>query len=346
MELQENPKYLGQLDRLDELRFLDGKTLFISGASGMLGSCLVDAVMRKNQTGGLACWVIAGGRSEEKLYRRFHKYIGCKGFTICVHDVCRPQFPLKGHIDYIIHAASNADPISMAEAPADTLLANVNGTKNLIEYGRLHEMKRFLFVSSGEVYGQAEAGREGFLETCCGQVSLEQSRSCYPEGKRAAEVLCQCCANQYGTDVVIVRPCHLFGPTMVRNDGRAAAEFLWAAAQGEDVLLKSNGLRERSHCYVIDAVSAILLVLEWGQSGNAYNIADRRYQMTLREFAEQAARAGGSRIKYLSKDDTQSSVRQVLCTDKLESLGWSPISLGYDAIRGTVNLLREAIPYD
>lgn len=83
---------------------------------------------------------------------------------------------------------------------------------------------------------------------------------------------------------------------MSRSDSRAVAEFLWAAAEGRDIVLKSDGLKERSHCYVADAVQGLLAALEKGESGQAYNIADRRYQMTIRAFAEQAAEAGGCRV--------------------------------------------------
>jgi len=333
---------------VENLAFLTGKSVLVTGASGMLGSCLVDTIMQWNRRQDNHCDVFAVSRSKKELKDRFHDYIDDSSFVMIQQDVCQPLENFPSKIDYIVHAASNADPVNMTTYPVDTLLANVVGTKNLMEYGLTHGMKRFLYVSSGEVYGQPGENQGAFSESYCGPISLENTRYCYPEGKRAAEVLCQSYASQYGADVGIVRPCHLFGPTMSRNDSRAVAQFLWNAVDGKDIVLKSDGLRERSHCYVVDAVAAILLVLERGKSGNAYNIADKRYQMTIRDFAEKAAQAGKCRVRieapsaetnrgYLLVD------RQVLYATKLEKLGWKPFTYQCTAVENTINILRKGI---
>lgn len=346
MRLTENPEYMEQLRSVEGLDFLAGKTVLITGASGMLGSCLVDVIMLWNRERGLSCKVIALGRDRQKLEDRFRDYGGRQDHAYIVQDICRPLENISVTADYIIHAASNADPANMAEYPVDTLLANVIGTKNLMEYGLGHGMKRFMFVSSGEVYGQPNGRRDDFTEDHCGPIDLSSPRSCYPEGKRAAEVLCQSYASQYGADVVIVRPCHLFGPTMSRSDSRAAAQFIWNAADGTGIVMKSDGQKERSHCYVVDAVSAILLVLKEGGPGNAYNIADKRYQMTIREFAGMAAKAGGCRLRIEVPDETEKKgyaqiPRQVLDAEKLKTLGWEPGAGPSSHIGKTVDILRS-----
>lgn len=347
MRLTENQEYLAQLRSISSLEFLSGKTMLITGASGMLGSCLVDTVMICNREKKMGCKVIALGRNEQKLEERFRDYIADGDFEYIAHDVCRPLDEISEEVDYIIHAASNADPINMARNPVDTLLANVIGTKNLLEYGLSHGMKRFLFVSSGEVYGQPNKEQDDFTEDYCGPLDLSSLRSCYPEGKRAAEVLCQSYMSQYGVDGVIVRPCHLFGPTMSRSDSRAAAEFLWSAADGWDIIMKSDGLKERSHCYVVDAVQAMLSVLKKGISGEVYNIADRRYQMTIREFAKRAANVGGCKLVFdlpnVFENKGYSKIsRQVLDAGKLEKLGWIPLCSTQDEIAKTILILRES----
>lgn len=346
MRITQNQEYIAHLRKAGPPEFLRGKRILVTGASGMLGSCLVDMIMLWNREESLGCQVVAVGRNGIKLQERFHDYIEDKAFEYIAHDVCQPLENLPEQVDYIIHAASNADPANMAKYPVDTLLANVIGTKNLMEYGLSHGMKRFLFVSSGEVYGQPNENQEDFTEEYCGPISLENPRSCYPEGKRAAEVLCQCYASQRGADVVIVRPCHLFGPTMSRSDSRAAAQFLWAAAEGRDIALNSDGLKERSHCYVVDAAAAILLVLEKGLAGNAYNIADKRYQMAIRKLAEKAAEAGGCQVKIEGPTGMEDKGylqirRQALSAQKLEKLGWAPSKRSDDAIAKTINILRS-----
>lgn len=308
----------------------------------MLGSCLVDAIMVWNRQQAEPCRMVAVGRNLEKARERFELFWNNKNFIFIQQDVCKPFENFSAQVDFIIHAASPADPVNMAKYPADTLLANVLGTKNLLEYGLAQGMERFLFVSSGEAYGQPDENQDDFVEGYCGPLDLTSPRSCYPEGKRAAEVLCQSYRRQFGADVVIVRPCHLFGPTMSRKDSRAVAEFLWAAAEGRDIVLKSDGLKERSHCYVIDAVQGLLVALEKGESGQAYNIADRRYQMTIRAFAEQAAEAGGCRVVFDLPSDMESRgysrvSRQVLDAGKLEGLGWKP---GYSIENGVAEAIR------
>lgn len=346
MRLTENREYLAQLRSISNLEFLGGKTVLITGASGMLGSCLVDTIMLCNREKRIGCKVIALGRTEQKLKERFHDYIEDSDFEYIVLDVCKPLDKMPERVDYIIHAASNADPVNMAKYPVDTLLANVIGTKNLMEYGLAHGMKRFLFVSSGEVYGQPNEDQDDFTEDYCGPLDLSSPRSCYPEGKRVAEVLCQSYASQYGADVVIVRPCHLFGPTMSRSDSRAVAEFIWSAVDGRDIVLKSNGKKERSHCYVVDAVQGLLTALENGASGEAYNIADKRYQMTIREFAERAAKAGGCKLVFELPSDVESRgyskiARYVLYAGKLGRIGWKPCYFIQDGIMESIQILHQ-----
>ena len=294
----------------------------------MLGRCLTDVLRSWGR-----CRVIVLGRSVPADGNSWR------------HDVSKPLTELSESVDYIIHAASSADPVRMAADPVGTLLANVQGTKNLLDYGLTHGMRRFLFVSSGEVYGQPDSEMSDFTEDYCGPLDLSSPRTCYPEGKRAAEVLCQSYISQCNADAVIVRPCHLFGPTARRNDSRAVSEFLWSAAEGRDIVLKSEGLLERSHCYVPDAARGILLALLAGECGAAYNIANRRYEMRIRYFAEKAAEAGGSRVIFdlpseLERRGYSRSARMVLDAGKLEKLGWTPSEV--PAIEETVQILRES----
>lgn len=351
MDLLDVSLYRSSLERLcagAELDFLRGKNVLITGASGMLGSCLVDALSVWNRKQTVPCRIIAVSRNSDAAAKRFRPVWKESFFSFHAQDICDELNGLPDAVDYIIHAASNADPVRMAKYPADTLLANVLGTKNLLNYGMSHGMKRFLFVSSGEVYGQPDAQLSDFYEDYCGPLDLSSPRSCYPEGKRAAEVLCQSYISQYGVDAVIARPCHLFGPTMTDRDSRAAAEFLRQAAAGRDIVMKSAGLLERSHCYVLDAAAAILFILKAGVCGQAYNIADRQYQMTIREFAGRAAETGWSSVVCTQPDQLEAKGysrvgRMVLKASRLEALGWKTGQRNTSAIQETVDIMRDMV---
>ena len=349
MNLLNSELYRSSLDRICagiDLGFLQGRTVLVTGASGMLGSCLVDLLSVWNQTQASPCRITAMSRNRDAARQRFGPVWDETFFSFRAQDVCDKPDGLPDAVDYIIHAASNADPVNMAKYPVDTLMANVLGTKNLLDYGLGHGMRRFLYVSSGEVYGQPDAGGADFTEAYCGALDLASMRSCYPEGKRAAEVLCQSYISQYGVDAVIARPCHLFGPTMTERDSRAASEFLRRAAAGKDIELKSAGLLERSHCYVLDAAAALLFILKTGECGQAYNIADRQYQMAVREFAERAAEAGQCSVVYTQPNRLEAkgysrASRMVLDASKVEALGWKPGKREPGAIQETVDILRQ-----
>lgn len=346
MALCNNSLYITSMNKLN-CEILGNKTILITGATGMIGSCLVDTIMYWNHEHLAPCRIIAISRNEQVAKKRFSYCWNDKYFKFFEQDVCNQLTRLPDNIDYIIHAASNADPISYATAPVDTLLANVVGTNNLLNYGRIHGMKRFLYISSGEVYGQPDADLNDFTEDYCGPIDHTSPRACYPAGKRAAEVLCQSYISQYQVDAVIVRPCHIFGPTMNCHDSRAVSQFLWNAVKHRDIILKSSGLIERSHCYVFDAVNAILLVLAKGECGRAYNIADREYQMTIRDFAYKAAEAGGCKVIFENPSDIEKKgyskvARAVLDPSRLEALGWTP-DHSRSAIEETIAILRETI---
>ncbi len=327
-----------------DISFLNGKTVMVTGATGMLGHCLIDALAIWNKGQQNSCRIIAVSRNVEMAKKQFSYCWKDDKFSFLPWDICDGVCPETEQIDYVIHAASNADPAKITAHPVDTLVANTIGTKNLIEHGIQHRMQRFLYVSSGEVYGQPDEDMSDFVEDYCGPLDLSSMRSCYPEGKRAGEVLCQSYIYQENIDAVIVRPCHLFGPTAKRHDSRATSEFLWRASIGETIVMKSAGLRERSQCYIVDAVYALLLVLRDGRRGEAYNIAAPSCQATIRAFAEQTAKCGDCQLICIQPTEYEAQgyskiSRAVLDSHKLQAIGWVPQYDLQSGIRETLQIL-------
>ena len=225
-------------------------------------------------------------------------------------------------------------------------MINISGTKNLLDYGKTHCCKRLLYISSGEVYGQGDFTLESFEETYAGYVDPTSARSCYPNGKRAAETLCVSYTKQYGLDTVIVRPSHTYGPTVTKADNRANAQFVNKGLAGEDIVLNSAGNQMRSYTYLADAASAILSVLTNGESCNAYNISNSQSRTTIVGFAQEVAAQTNTKVIFADPDEVAKAemtpiAKQVLSSKKLEQLGWKGRFNIEEGIRHTLQIMRE-----
>ena len=319
---------------------LSGSNILITGATGLIGSCLVEVLMSRTNKD---YHIYASGRNEERARIRFGKFVVDPAFHFYKYDVIGP---VQGDVDfqYIIHTASNASPYYFANKPVEVIKSNLWGVANLMDYGLKHNLKRILFVSSGEVYGEGD-GRI-FTEEYSGYVNPMLPRSCYPSSKRAAETLCVSYGAEYGIDTVIARPCHIFGPNFTEADNRVYAQFIRNVVSGEDIVMKSTGMQFRSWCYVVDCVSAILFILLKGINGEAYNIADDNSNITIKKLAEIIAEIGGRKVVVAiptEKEKVGYNVVQksVFSTEKLKSLGWSvkaPIQVNLEK---TIKYLKQ-----
>lgn len=331
--MSHHPIYEKQLNKvLESLDFTlyNHQTVFVSGGTGMIGACILDLLGLWNEAHGGSISVLSSTRNLDNVAREYHPKENIQ--WICWDSTAPLTFPEGIKVDYIIHTASNADPVNFAKYPVETLWGAMAGTHSVLDYARTQQCKKVLYLSSGEMYGQpvknSTGDYESFTEDYCGSVNHKTARASYPTSKRGGEVLCQAYLQQHQVFSVIARPCHIFGPTMKKEDSRATSEFLRNALHGEDIVLKSEGLMERSHCYVVDCVSALFFLLEQGEVGEAYNIADETYQMTIKAFAEEAAKAGGSALRFELPSQLQekgfSPVRRgVLSTEKIRALGWT-----------------------
>lgn len=300
---------------------LSGTNILVTGATGLIGGCLVETLMMNPRRD---YHVYASGRDETRARERFNDYFDDNGFHFVRYDV---MVPLQNDVsyDYIIHAASNGSPNFFAQKPVEVMKSNFYGVANLMEYGLAHGMKRLLYVSSGEVYGEGNGCI--FTEDYSGYVDCTKPRSCYPSSKRAAETLCVSYAAEYGVDVVIARPCHIYGPHFTEQDNRVYAQFIRNVLCGEDIVMKSTGEQFRSWCYVVDVISALLFILLKGECGEAYNIADTNSNISIRELAEMVAQIGDRKVVFdLPNADEKKGFnpvrKSVFSTDKLFSLGW------------------------
>lgn len=304
------------------LEKLQGKNILVTGATGLIGSCVVELLLNCDVPD---CHVYASGRNEDKANELFKAYSNNRRLHFVQHDVTE-ELKTDTIFHYIIHAASGANPVQYSTNPVGIMKANIWGTDNLLRYGLEHHMEKFVYVSSGDAYGECE--HERITEDCSGYVNPQVLRSCYPSSKRAAESLCTSYLHQYGLDICVARPCHTFGPCFSESDSRAYAQFIRNIIAGEDIILKSKGEQYRSWCYVVDCASAILYIALKGKSGEAYNIADDNARATIAEFAGIIAEIGKKKICFQLPDKIESNgyntiSRSIFDTTKLKSLGWN-----------------------
>lgn len=305
---------------------LSGKSILITGASGLLGTVLIDAIMHRNKIYKNDIKIYAMSRNKEKAQERFNGWWNKELFKFIEADV-NQSFEVDGHIDYIIHAASNTHPKLYANDPIGSLMTNIEGTKNILEFGRKKNAVRVLFLSSVEIYGNALNETDIFDEKYFGYLDCNTLRAGYPEGKRAGEALCQAYREQYNMDIVIPRLSRVYGPTMRLDDSKALSQFILNTINGEDIILKSDGMQKFSYVYVMDAVKALLLLLFNGRSGGAYNIADTHEPLRLRDIAEILAKISKRRVIFSLPDEVEKkgfSKAQIAVMDtrKIQELGW------------------------
>ena len=323
---------------------LYGKSVLIAGGCGLIGSYMADMLLCANREQHAGITVYAMDLSAERLDERYEG-ADTDMLHLIGHNVNEcPDFDFP--VDFIIHAASPAFPAAFNSDPVGTVMSNILGTKYLLDYGRDHGASRMLYISSGEVYGQGDLSLESFAESYAGYVDPTSARSCYPNGKRAAETLCVSYTKQYGLDTVIVRPSHTYGPTVTRADNRANAQFVSKGLAGEDIVLNSAGNQLRSYTYLADSASAILTVLASGESCNAYNIANAASRTTIAGFAQEVAAQTGTKVIFADPDEVARAemtpiAKQVLSSEKLEGLGWRGSFTVAEGIRRTIQIMRE-----
>lgn len=263
---------------------LEGKSVLIIGANSMIGTYVVYTLMHLVLKFDMDISVIASSRNQQSAKELFGCFEGNSHFTQLIQDVCLPLTYTK-KVDYIFHLAGNASPYYIMHYPVDIMRSNIIGMFNVLEYAREREITKIIFGSTREVYG-ANLNEDSLTETSFGQIDCLESRSCYPESKRAVETLCKSYSVQYGVHFNTVRIAHAYGPGIkLKNDGRVMADFLDCVAEGKDIKLNSLGEALRAFCYISDAITGLMRVLLYGKEDEAYNLANETEEISVRNLA-------------------------------------------------------------
>ena len=351
MSLYDNALYMEDVRNVCSLDLpwekLKDKSLMLSGATGLLGSFLVDVILKKDASDGLNCTVYALGRNKAKAMSRFSRHAEDDHLIFRPYDVNQPlECEGIGTVDFVLHLASNTHPVQYSTDPIGTITTNIIGLQNMLDFAAGHNAERFAFASSNEIYGENRGDVELFDEGYCGYIDSNTMRAGYPESKRCGEALCQAYKAQKGLNVVIPRFTRSYGPTMQMSDTKAISQFIKKCIAGEDIVLKSAGTQFYSYTYMADAVSGLLTVLLKGGNGEAYNIAEEHSDIMLKDLAAVLAGISGRKVVFEIPDAVEAAgyskaTKARLDGHKLMKLGWKP---AYDIQTGmarTIAVLKD-----
>ena len=300
-------------------------TILITGSTGLIGTNLVSALAYNSKEKELNIKLILPVRDIEAASRLFD-WIGAE---IIPYEL-GAELEISGPVDYIVHLASPTSSKFFAEKPVDTMLVNLEGTRALLEFAKKKAVKKFISVSTMEVYGFPEKGHR-VKENELGSFETMNARNSYPVAKMACEALCNGYYVQYDVPAVILRATQTFGPGVKYDDGRVFAQFMRCVIEKKDIVLKSAGLTERSYLYTADAVSAILVSLLKAEPGQAYTVANPETYISIKDMAQMVAdeiAEGQIKVVFDITEDIEKlgyagTLYMDLSVDKIESLGWN-----------------------
>lgn len=309
---------------------LKEQTVLITGATGLIGSQLVKLLCCYNRIQNKKINIIACVRNEDKASKVFGELLESPYLSLEVGDI-NDGIQVEGEVDYIIHGASATSSKYFVTNPVETILTAIDGTNHILRLAKEKQVKGFVYLSSLEVYGVPD--KDGYItESDYGYIDPLSIRSSYSEGKRMVECLCISYGHQYHIPVKIARLSQTFGAGVDYNDGRVFAEFARCAMENRNIILKTAGNTVRSYCYSADALSAILLILQKGVSGEAYNVTNMNTIISIKDMAQLVCdifKDSQIQVQFEIPDDLASfgfNPEMVIKLDsrKLMELGWEP----------------------
>lgn len=316
---------------------LGNTTFLITGATGLIGSTLVHCLIALDKNISIVCPV-----------RNLDKALGLYGdeaeqitFVECNLVEYLTSLTENDKIDYIVHCACPTVGKYMTEHPVETYELSIVSTQALLKYAQRNNVKGMVYVSSLEYYGQILDDRL-ITEDVQGYVNMQDPRSSYPLGKRAAEYLCTSYAKEYGVNVKIARLTQTFGAGVSKDDNRVFAQFARSVICGSDIVLHTKGESAKPYCYTTDCISAILYILLNGENGEAYNVANQYTYISIKDMAKFLRDNFNQNIDVRVELHPEMGYAPVtklrLSSEKLMTLGWKP---KYDLIEMFERLIEN-----
>ena len=310
--------------------FYRNQTVFVTGGGGLLASYLVRSLLLANDCLDLNVRVTCLLRSVLSPGSRLEPWLHHSNLSLVYGSAESYPYNQLETQNIVVHAASSASPRAYSHDPVGILLPNSVGTAQLCDQAMKWGSSRFLFFSTGEVYGVNS--KEQLDELDFGYLDPNTVRSCYAESKRMGETTCRAYAHQYGLSTTCARIFHTYGPQMDLDDGRVFADFIRDALKGQPIALASAGTARRCFCYLGDATAAFLQLLVTGKSGEAYNMANPDAETTIISLAHLIAGLVEPTLEVCSVDPDIAKPfymaspvpRSLPSIAKLQALGWQP----------------------
>ena len=325
------------------------KTFFVTGATGLVGSVFIKALLYFNLRCNLNIKIIALIRNPQKAKDVFGPSVMDDNLSFIVCELGKEKISYEGKIDYIIHGAAVTASKQMVSDPVGTILLALNGTTQILELARNSRASAMVYLSSMEIYGQPFHNKERTAENDLGWIDLSNIRACYPESKRMCECLCTAYARQYDLKIMSARLAQTFGAGILPSENRVFAQFAKSGLKSENIILHTSGNSEGNYVYTTDAVLGILILLLKGKSGEAYNISNENSHITIANMAKLVAHKvfkDQIRVSFDIPEDVSKlgyapDVRMWLDNGKAKKLGWTPSVGLIEAYRRMIRWMQE-----
>lgn len=318
--LKDDLKYIKEYDLPYEL--LKGKTVLVTGATGLIGVSLVRSLLYMGDIK-----VLAFVRNENKAKSIYEQN---SNLEIVIGDIINP-IDIIETVDYIFHCVSVTTSKIMVEQPVETLMTSIEGTKHILNFAKEKRCKSVVYVSSMEVYGAFDNLDHEVTEDDLGYIDPLKVRSNYPEAKRLCENMCVAYLKEYGVPVKIARLAQTFGAGILQNENRVFAQFARSVIKNENIILHTKGLSEGNYCYTRDCMTGLLTILLKGKDGEAYNVSNPNSHTTIVDMAKMVAHkiAKGNIEVLFDIPETNTfgyaaDTKMKLSSNKLQKLGWNP----------------------
>lgn len=318
-------------NRLSVYTELKGRSVLVTGATGLVGSVLIKALACLNRKYDMGMTLLPFVRNEKKAESVYGGLLTRGDLRLVKGDILEP-IETEEHVDYIIHCASVTASKTFVTKPVETLHISIDGTENVLKFAHGCHVKSMVYISSMEAFGITDPKKASVKEEDLGYIDVMNVRSCYSEGKRVCELLCASYCHEYKVPVKVVRLAQTFGAGVSVSEGRVFAQFAKSAIKEEDIVLHTAGQSWGNYCYTADAAAGIMTALLRGENANVYTAANPETSVQIRDMAKMVAEKmadGKINVVFDIPEDAMTygyapDVVLHLNSDKLQTLGWKP----------------------